>query len=75
MQSKNMMADFVSDKYYLHEGQLFTLKNSEEDPSDDASALKVINGRFNQFKSMNSRFYASKKLMPDSVMINFMKKK
>jgi len=74
MQSKNMMADFVSDKYYLHEGHLFNLKNSEEDPSDDASALKVINGRFNQFKSMNSRFYASKKLMPDSVMINFMKK-
>ncbi|UWX61252.1 sulfatase-like hydrolase/transferase [Chryseobacterium oranimense] len=74
MQSKNMMVDFVSDKYYLHDGQLFTLKNSEEDPSDDASALKLINGRFNQFKSMNSRFYASKKLMPDSVMINFMKK-
>lgn len=74
MQSKNMMIDFVSDKYYLHEGQLFTLKNSEEDPSDDASALKLISGRFNQFKSMNSRFYASRKLMPDSVMVNFMKK-
>jgi len=69
------MTDFVSDKYYLHDGQLFTLKNSEEDPSDDASALDVVKSRFNQFKRMNSRFYASKKLMPDSVMINFIKEK
>jgi len=75
MQSKDLMTDFVSDKYYLHDGQLFTLKNSEEDPSDDASALDVVKSRFNQFKRMNSRFYASKKLMPDSVMINFIKEK
>ncbi|WP_172279096.1 sulfatase-like hydrolase/transferase [Chryseobacterium sp. LAM-KRS1] len=74
MQSKNMMADFVSDQYYLHDGELFTLENSEEEPSNDASALNMINGRFNQFKRMNSSFYTTKKLMPDSVVINFMKK-
>lgn len=74
MQSKNQLIDFVSEQYYLHEGQLFTLKNLEEDPSGDTSALNKINNRFNQYKSMNSEFYKTKKLMPDSVMINFMKK-
>lgn len=74
MQSKNMLEDFVFDKYYIHDGQLFTLKNSDEEPSDDASALNLMTKRFNQFKSMNSSFYTNKKLMPDSVMVNFMRK-
>ncbi len=74
MQSKNQLIDFVSEKYYIHDGQLFTLKDMEEDPSNDAAAMGKINGRFNQYKSMNAQFYSTKKLMPDSVMINFKKK-
>ncbi|MBE4948741.1 sulfatase-like hydrolase/transferase [Chryseobacterium culicis] len=74
MQSKNQLIDFVSENYYLHDGQLFTLENLEEDPSNDADALSKINSRFNQFKSMNAKFYSAKKLMPDSVMVNFKKK-
>lgn len=74
MQSKNQLIDFVSEKYYIHDGKLFTLKNLEEDPSDDAAAMSKINGRFNQYKSMNAKFYSTKKLMPDSVMVNFKKK-
>ncbi|WP_126650708.1 sulfatase-like hydrolase/transferase [Chryseobacterium aureum] len=74
MQSKNQLIDFVSEKYYIHDGQLLTLTDLEEEPSTDAAALSKINGRFNQYKSMNSQFYSTKKLMPDSVMINFKKK-
>lgn len=74
MQSKNQLIDFVSEKYYLHDGQLFTLKDMEEDVSGDAAAMSKINGRFNQYKSMNARFYSTKKLLPDSVMVNFKKK-
>lgn len=74
MQSKNQLIDFVSEKYYIHDGQLFTLKDMEEDASNDAAAMGKINGRFNQYKSMNAKFYSTKKLMPDSVMVNFKKK-
>ena len=74
MQSKNQLIDFVSEKYYIHDGHLFTLKDMEEDASNDNAALNKINGRFNQYKSMNSQFYSTKKLMPDSVMVNFKKK-
>jgi len=74
MQSKNMLVDFVSGKHYIHDGQLFTLNDLEEDASGDAAALKMVSRRFSHFKSMNSKFYAAKKLMPDSVMVNFMKK-
>jgi len=74
MQSKNQLIDFVSEKYYIHDGQLFTLKNMEEGADNDAAAMNKINGRFNQYKSMNAKFYSTKKLMPDSIMVNFKKK-
>ncbi|MFL9833409.1 sulfatase-like hydrolase/transferase [Chryseobacterium terrae] len=74
MQSKNQLIDFVCEDYYLHNSQLFTVKNLNENESDDAAALKKINAQFSQFKKMNASFYASKKLMPDSVFVNFMKK-
>ncbi|MDQ0595067.1 cellulose synthase/poly-beta-1,6-N-acetylglucosamine synthase-like glycosyltransferase/phosphoglycerol transferase MdoB-like AlkP superfamily enzyme [Chryseobacterium ginsenosidimutans] len=75
MQSKNQLIDFVCENYYIHDEKLFTVKGLEEGESNDAAALKKIGGRFNQFKTMNSRFYSSKKLMPDSVIVNFMKKR
>ncbi|MCJ8152714.1 sulfatase-like hydrolase/transferase [Chryseobacterium sp. SSA4.19] len=74
MQSKDMMVDFISGKYYMHNDQLFILNNSIEEDSDDATALKMVKKQFSRFKSMNSKFYSSRKLMPDSVMTNFMKK-
>jgi len=74
MQSKNQLIDFVSEKYYIHDGQLFTLKDMEENAYNDAATMSKINGRFNQYKSMNAQFYSTKKLMPDSVMVNFKKK-
>ncbi|GEM_PF-6073452 len=74
MQSKDMMVDFVFGKHYIHDGQLLMINEKGSEPYQDAAALKTINQSFNQFKSMNSSFYASKKLMPDSVMVNFKKK-
>ncbi|WP_336963330.1 sulfatase-like hydrolase/transferase [Chryseobacterium contaminans] len=75
MQSKDMMVDFVSGKYYLHDGQLLMINNSGSDSYQDDAVLKTVSQRFIQFKNMNSRFYSSQKLMPDSVMTNFMKKR
>ncbi|ROH97814.1 sulfatase-like hydrolase/transferase [Chryseobacterium daecheongense] len=75
MQSKNQLVDFVYGKYYMEDGELFTLENMEENAADDPVALKQINGYFKEFKKMNSRFYTAGKLMPDSVVINFMKKR
>lgn len=74
MQSKDMMVDFVSGKYYLHNDKLFTLNNSDEEEYNDEATLKTVSKQFSRYKSMNSKFYKSGKLMPDSVMTNFMKK-
>ncbi|CAA7386656.1 sulfatase-like hydrolase/transferase [Chryseobacterium fistulae] len=74
MQSKNQLIDFVYDKYFIHEKQLFSLHNLEEEDNEDATLFKKVNGRFDEYKSMNARFFSTKKLMPDSVMVNFMKK-
>ncbi|WP_346985178.1 sulfatase-like hydrolase/transferase [Chryseobacterium sp. POE27] len=74
MQSKTLLTDFVSEKYYLHDSNLFILNNSEEDALDNPQIYKKIEGRFNRFKRMNSKFYQSKKLIPDSVFTNFMRK-
>ncbi|MDQ8140482.1 sulfatase-like hydrolase/transferase [Chryseobacterium sp. CFS15] len=74
MQSKSLLTDFVSEKYYLHDGNLFILSNSEENELSNPEIFKKVHGRFDQFKKMNAKFYQSKKLMPDSVFVNFMKK-
>lgn len=74
MQSKDMMVDFVSGKYYLHNDKLFTLNNSDEEEYNDEATLKTVSKQFSRYKSMNSKFYKAGKLMPDSVMTNFMKK-
>lgn len=74
MQSKNQLIDFVFGKHYVENGQLFLLHNLKEDELDNPAVLNDMNRRFKDFKTMNSRFYASKKLMPDSVIVNFMKK-
>jgi len=74
MQSKDKMIDFVLGNYYLHDNQLFIINSSEADSYHDEVVFKTVSQKFNRFKSMNSSFYATKKLMPDSVMINFRKK-
>ncbi|MFC3158353.1 sulfatase-like hydrolase/transferase [Chryseobacterium arachidis] len=74
MQSKSLLTDFVSEKYYLHDGNLFVLNNSDEEVLNNSKIFKMVSGRFDQFKRMNSKFYQTKKLIPDSVYTHFMKK-
>ncbi|MGV8913914.1 MAG: sulfatase-like hydrolase/transferase [Kaistella sp.] len=74
MQSKNQLIDYVYGKYHLQDKQLLILDNMKEDVVNDQNTFKKVNESFRQFKNMNSQFYSTKKLMPDSVFVNFMKK-
>ena len=74
MQSKNQLIDFVYGKYHLQNSQLLSLNKLQEDIISDEAIFNKANKSFNQFKNMNSQFFQTKKLMPDSVTINFMKK-
>ena len=75
MQSKNQLIDYVLSKYHIANHQLYAVaSNLQEEPVQDASSEQEIKKRFLEFKRMNNKFYNSKKLMPDSVYNNFMKK-
>lgn len=74
MQSKNQLADYVYNQYHISGDQWFTLQsNLLEDPAKNSDATNMAAKHFNEFKSMNSKFYSSKKIMPDSVIFNFFK--
>lgn len=75
MQSKDMMIDFVSGKHYIHDTELLIINERGSDPYQNENTLKDVSRRFNRFKNINEHFYASKKLMPDSVIVNFFKDK
>ena len=74
MQSKNQLIDYVYGKYHLQDNNLLLLKNLEEDILKDEAAFKKVDESFKQYKSTNAQFYSSKKVMPDSVVVNFLKK-
>ena len=74
MQSKNQLIDFGYGKYHVQNNQLLILNNMQEEVIIDDKVFKRANESFKQFKSMNSQFYNTNKLMPDSVIVNFMKK-
>ncbi len=75
MESKNQLIDYVYRKYHFVDNQLFVLQsNLDEDLIDDQSVEDEVAKRFNAFKAKNNKFYSSRKLMPDSVMVNYMKK-
>lgn len=74
MQSKNQLIDFGYGKYHVQNNQLLILNNMQEEVITDDKIFKKANESFKQFKNMNSQFYNTNKLMPDSVFVNFMKK-
>ena len=74
MQSKNQLIDYVYGKYHLQDNNLLLLKNLEEDILKDEAAFKKVDESFKQYKSTNAQFYSSKKVLPDSVVVNFLKK-
>lgn len=74
MQSKNQLIDFVYGKYHISGDRLFSLQsNLTEDEVIDNTTQKEIEQRFSSFKNKNNKFYSMQKIMPDSVMIHFMK--
>ncbi|MBW8361465.1 MAG: sulfatase-like hydrolase/transferase [Kaistella sp.] len=74
MKSKNQLVNYVYGNYHLEDNQLLILSKMQEEPVVDAAERKKIIRKFDDFKSMNARFYLQHKLMPDSVYVNFMKK-
>lgn len=74
MQSKNQLVDFVKGKYHLNDRQLYQLTKMQDNQSNDAEISNKMKAEFDAFKSMNAKFFSTKKLMPDSVLVNFMKK-
>ncbi|WHF50303.1 sulfatase-like hydrolase/transferase [Chryseobacterium gotjawalense] len=73
MQSKNQLIDYVYGKYHLQNNQLLLLNNLQEDGVNNETAFNKATESFKEFKNMNSQFYRTKKLMPDSVIANFIK--
>ncbi len=74
MQSKNQLIDYVYGKYHLQDKNLLLLKHLEEDILKDEAAFKKVSESFTQYKNKNAQFYSSKKVMPDSVVVNFLTK-
>ncbi len=73
MKSKSQLIDYVYGNYHLEDKQLYQLKNLEESLINRPAMFKKINQNFNQFKTMNSKFYETQKLLPDSVVTNYFK--
>ncbi|WEK71789.1 MAG: LTA synthase family protein [Candidatus Chryseobacterium colombiense] len=76
MESKNQLIDYVYRKYHFVDNRLFILQsNLDEDVLNDESVKNDMKRRFDEFKTKNNKFYSSGKLLPDSVVANFMNKK
>lgn len=76
MESKNQLIDYVYRKYHFVDNRLFVLQpDLDEDVSNDESVKSDMKRRFDEFKAKNNKFYSSGKLLPDSVVANFMNKK
>lgn len=77
MKSIDKLDDFIFEKYHLSENKILVLdrKLNEEFINDDTKLTEKINQEFKKFKSDNSKFIKSKKLMPDSLNITTFKTK
>ncbi|MDN3707388.1 sulfatase-like hydrolase/transferase [Myroides ceti] len=73
MQSKDLITDFISDSYHLNQDNLYLLKNKNEALIDNEAVNKNVKRQFNYFKQKNNTFYSSQKLIPDSLVIDFLK--
>lgn len=74
MISKNQLIDFIYGKYHLSNEQVFELRSDmQEYEVGDGVSVKEVKKQFELFKRKNDRFYASKSLMPDSLILKYMK--
>lgn len=74
MISKNQLIDFIYGKYHLSNEQVFELRSDmQEYEVGNGVSVKEVKKQFELFKRKNDRFYASKSLMPDSLILKYMK--
>ena len=74
MISKNQLIDFIYGKYHLSDQQLFQITSDmQENAAGEGPSLKEVKKQFELFKRKNEKFYTSKAIMPDSLMIRYMK--
>lgn len=74
MISKNQLIDFIYGKYHLSNEQVFELRSGmQEYEVGDGISVKEVKKQFELFKRKNDRFYESKSLMPDSLILKYMK--
>src|SRR5690606_4001612 len=72
MQTKDQIVDFVAGRYHLNQNSMFSLNTKNEELIEkDAEQNKMIK-QFDYFKKKNNAFYSAQKLIPDSLVIQFL---
>lgn len=76
MQTKNDIIDFVMGEYMINANSLFKI-NSDMNltPVDDNNKFNELKAAFDLFKQKNDEFIKGKKLMPDSLLQQYLYKK
>lgn len=65
-QTKTSVPDFVSGRWFLHDGRLFELQDGiRASEVDDAGVLAQVAGRLQAYQAANARFLRSLVLSPD----------
>ena len=72
MQTKTDLIDFVKGEFHLNGNDLYRLKsNMIEEPFEDPEKKEELRYLFNQFKRKNSEIIEGKKLLPDSIIQDY----
>ena len=76
MQTKNDIIDFVMGEYMINANTLFKI-NSDMNLTqvDDANKFNQLKSAFDLFKRKNDEFIKGKKLVPDSLLQQYLPKK
>lgn len=72
MQSKDQLADFIAGSYYLNQNSLFKINFNDDELIENEAQKNKIKKQFDHFKTKNRTFYSTKKLIPDSLVIQFL---
>lgn len=72
MQSKDLLVDFIAGSYYLNQNNLFKINFNDDELIENEEQKNKIKKQFDHFKTKNRTFYSTKKLIPDSLVIQFL---
>jgi len=73
MQSKDQIADFISGNYHLNQNNLYSVKIQNEELVENEVTKNKVAKQFNNFKQKNNAFYSSANLIPDSLVLDFLR--